>query len=134
MQRFEPHFVGVRSANENSLLSPEQCLLVNRGRFGGPIAEVAFTLTGAVPRLWRGIERLNPALIHSHNGVNAALSGNILRLTGDRLLWSTLTTSARSLVERTYDLRGRTTALEETYAEVARRHRSARPPAFARGG
>jgi glycosyltransferase involved in cell wall biosynthesis len=74
LRRFTPHFAGVRYVGAKSLLSPEQCLLVNNGGIGGAIRETAFKVTGKAPAMRRKLAALRPALIHAHHGVNAALA------------------------------------------------------------
>jgi colanic acid/amylovoran biosynthesis glycosyltransferase len=73
MRRFVPHFAGVRYSND-SLLSRDECTLVNDGGRAGAMREVMFKVAGVPPCFRRRLERLQPALIHAHHGVNGALA------------------------------------------------------------
>ena len=82
LRRFVPHFAGVRFAGEPSLVSREQCLLVNRGGALGAARELAFKLTGTVPAMRRSLERLRPSLLHAHHGVSGTLALPLTRALG----------------------------------------------------
>lgn len=73
MQRFQPHFVGVRYSRD-SLLTREQCTLVNDGGRAGAFREAVFKTLAVPPSFRRRVARLCPALIHAHHGVNGALA------------------------------------------------------------
>ena len=73
MQRFVPQYAGVRYS-DHSLLSREECMLINEGGTSGKLREAIFKLTGAAPRLRRRLAPLRPRLMHAHHGVNGALA------------------------------------------------------------
>src|SRR3989442_6330655 len=73
MRRFEPHFAGVRYSKD-SLLACDECTLVNDGSRLGTLREAAFKVVGVPPLFRRRLERLRPALVHAHHGVNGALA------------------------------------------------------------
>jgi glycosyltransferase involved in cell wall biosynthesis len=74
MRRYAPQFVGVRFCSPRSLLTRDECLLVNDGGPTGALNELLFKTVGVPPAFLRQVARLQPALIHAHHGVNGALA------------------------------------------------------------
>src|SRR4051812_33322147 len=81
MQRFTPHFVGVRYSND-SLLRRDECTLLNDGTRVGAFREAAFKTLGVPPSFRRRVARFSPALVHAHHGVNGALALPLARSLG----------------------------------------------------
>ncbi|MGG6293725.1 glycosyltransferase [Leptolyngbya sp. AN02str] len=81
LQQFTPYYVGSRAVKGLSL-PEDRSFVVNSSGTIGSVKEAVFKLTGFAPELEQKIQRLNPALIHAHFGVNGTLAMPIAKRLG----------------------------------------------------
>lgn len=78
LQKFTPYYVGSRLKKD--LITPEErTLVVNRGGLVGWAREVPYKLAGFAPTFFKGVQNLNPVLIHAHYGMSGTLALPLMR-------------------------------------------------------
>lgn len=69
LQRFQAHYAGLRKVR--GLETPaDRTVTLNHGGFSGAAREFAYSVFGSVPRRFRELGRLAPALVHAHFGTS----------------------------------------------------------------
>jgi colanic acid/amylovoran biosynthesis glycosyltransferase len=88
LKLYEPHFAGVHAARESLDLPSSSTLLDRSSSFAGKARRRLFWRTSFAPAFHRGIEKVNPALIHAHFALDGAAALPIARRLGIPLIVS----------------------------------------------
>jgi glycosyltransferase involved in cell wall biosynthesis len=85
--RYEPVFAGLRRAPAGFELDPEECVTVTRtNTITDKLHRRIFLYTGHAPQFVRGLRQHQPALLHAHFAVDAAIALPLARQLGIPLL------------------------------------------------
>ena len=81
LQRFTPHYVGIRRVPGLSL-PEERTHVINQGGLLGKTREVSYKLLGIAPNFFQCIRKLKPLLIHAHFGPDGVRALPLVRSLG----------------------------------------------------
>jgi colanic acid/amylovoran biosynthesis glycosyltransferase len=73
LQQFIPYYTGCRWVNGLELPADRVCV-INSGKPWQILDETIFKITGFSPKLYKSIQRVNPALIHAQFGLSGVLA------------------------------------------------------------